>query len=140
MKMRVNLGVSEVLVKSSECQLVAHEVSRHQWWLEENTNIMSCKKLFISHVTLLLMMKRVSLPMACSRLCSLRTLPSLRRHREEGDDPEADPPRHRLNVHPEGDPRHEHRQDGGQVALWVECKNAVRVVSGGTWRDQYFRY
>ena len=65
MKMRVNLGVFAVLLKSSECQLVAHEVSRYQWWLEENTNIMNCNKLFISHVTLLLMMKRVSLPMAC---------------------------------------------------------------------------
>ena len=68
------------------------------------------------------------------------TLPGLRRHCEEGDDPEADPPRHRLDVHPEGDPRDKHSQDGGQVALWVACKNAVRVVSGGTLRDQYFRY
>ena len=66
------------------------------------------------------------------------TLPGLRRHCEEGDDPEADPPRHRLDVHPEGDPRDEHRQDGGQVALWVECKKAV--ASDGTLRDQYFQY
>ena len=71
----------------------------------------------------------------------LYTLPGLRRHCEEGDDPEADPPRHRLDVHPEGDPRDEHRQDGGQVALRVECKKAVRVVTGTFLvGDQYFRY
>ena len=47
----------------------------------------------------------------------LHTLSGLRRHGEQRDDPEADPAGHGLDVHPEGDPRDEHGQRGGQVAL-----------------------
>ena len=63
--------------------------------------------------------------------CGTLTQSSLRRNGEQGDDPEADPPRHGVDVHPEGDPGHCHDQDGGQVRLdQVEAHRPTHVELG----------
>ncbi len=55
----------------------------------------------------------------------------MRRHREQCDDPEGDPGRHAVHVHPEADPGDGHDEDGGQVALdQVEADRTVQVELG----------